>query len=175
MCLSMWNSKDKNKKIIGCIVAVVVVFALGLCVGSYCFGGAKKKIKFEAKNISFYTVKKMIGIEMSSKERAVVDIFKDNVNKCIDQNLNKEELEVLLNIKNEVLKLSNNNNKVVFRIKDLNAGKKDKKKAVKVAKKVLKCNRSGKKVMSKAEKKLFNSGFAKMGLKDKIELFNAIK
>ena len=29
--------------------------------------------------------------------------------------------------------------------------------------------------MSKAEKKLFNSGFAKMGLKDKIELFNAIK
>ena len=173
MYLDMWNSRNKSKKIIGYIVAIIAVFALGLCVGGHYFGGAKKKIKFEAKNISFYKVKKMIGVEMSNKERAVVDNFKINVNKCIDQNLSKEELDILLNIKNEVLKLSNNNDKVVFRIKDLNSGKD--KHAVKVAKKVLRCNRSSRKFMSKEEKKLFNLSIAKMDLKDKIELFNAIK
>ncbi len=168
---------DKKKKIKVCFAIVssaVIVFLLGLCVGIYCFNkSGSKKVKFEAKQIRFYAIKKMLGKELAKDEQEVVKTFKNNAEECLNNKITKEEKEVVESIKDEVLEMAENNDKIVFRIKDLNSCKD--KNNIKVAKKILSCNRVAKKALTKEDRKLLYKAASKMQIKDVIKLYNAIK
>lgn len=168
---------DKKKKIkIGFVVIVsaIVIFLLGLCVGIHCFSkSGSRKVKFEATQIRFYSIKKMLGKELVKEEKEVVKTFKNNVDECLNNKITKEEKEVIENIKDEVLEMAEKNDKIVFRIKDLNSCKD--KKNIKVAKNILYCNRKAKRSLTKEERKLLYKATSKMQIKDVINLYNAIK
>lgn len=170
----MFNTKKKVKIGFVVVVSAIVIFLLGLCVGIHCFSkSGSKKVKFEAQQVRFYVFKKMLGKELAKDEKQVVKTFKNNVEECLNNKITKEEKAVVENIKDEVLEMAEKNDKIVFRIKDLNSCKD--KNNIKVAKKILSCNRMAKKALTKEDRKLLYKATSKMQIKDVINLYNAIK
>ena len=168
----MFKNKKKIKIIALSVVSCAVIFLLGVCIGAKHFGIQNKKIKFETKTIRFYTIKKMLGKTMTNDEKVVVKKFQENTENCINamSSENKNKVDAL---KNEILSLTKSNDKIVFRLKDLNSL--NRKEVVAIAKKIKKCNVKGVKALNKDERKTFKRATSKMKIDDIIKLYNGIK
>ena len=129
----MLKNKKKVKIVTLSILFCAVVFLLGLCIGAKYFGVQHKKIKFEAKTIRFYTIKKMLGKTINNDEKVVVKKFQENTENCI-KNFSTEEQKKVDVLKDEVLSLAKGNDKIAFRLKDLRSIKR--KELVSLAKKI---------------------------------------
>ena len=168
----MLKNKKKVKIVTLSILFCAVVFLLGLCIGAKYFGIQHKKIKFEAKTIRFYTIKKMLGKTINNDEKVVVKKFQENTENCI-KNFSTEEQKKVDVLKDEVLSLAKGNDKIAFRLKDLRSIKR--KELVSLAKKIKKCNIKGIKALNKDERKMLRLATFKMEINDIIKLYNGIK
>ena len=108
----MLKNKKNLKLIVASVLSFCVIFLLGICVGAKFFGVQNKKIKFEAKPIRFYTIKKMLGKTMTNDEQVVVKKFQEHNNLCIS-GLSNDEKDKINIIKNEILSLKKNNDKII--------------------------------------------------------------
>ena len=91
----MLKNKKNLKLIVASVLSFCVIFLLGICVGAKFFGVQNKKIKFEAKPIRFYTIKKMLGKTMTNDEQVVVKKFQEHNNLCISGLSNDENAVVV--------------------------------------------------------------------------------
>lgn len=168
----MFKHKNKFKVVIFSFVSICTVFLLGICVGIKYFSTQSKQMKFEAKTIRFYTIKKMLGKTMTNDEKNVVKKFNEKSNECLKK-LTDNEKDYVDAMVDEILSLVANNNKVIFRLKDLKSVKQ--KELTAVAKKVKKCNTQSKKHLTKEEKKTLKIATSKMEVRDIIKLYNGIR
>lgn len=170
--LNMLKNKKKIKIIILSAVSCIVVFLLGVCIGAKCFSVQHKKIKFEAKNIRFYTIKKMLGKTITNDEKKVVKKFQESSEECINS-FSVEERNGVNLLKDEVLSIAKGNDKISFRLKDLHSMKR--KELVSLAKKIKRCNIKSIKALNKDERKMMRVAISKMEIDDIIKLYNGIK
>ena len=168
----MFKNKKKVKITTLLILLYIIVFSLGVCIGVKYFGIQHKKIKFEAKTIRFYTIKKMLGKTISYDEKVVVKKFQENTKNCINSFSTEEQKKVDI-LQNEVLSLAKGNDKIAFRLKDLHSIKQ--RELVFLAKKIKKCNIKSIKALDKDERKILRLATSKMEINDIIKLYNGIK
>lgn len=168
----MFKNRKKVKIITLSILSCAIIFLLGVCIGAKCFSIQHKKIKFEAKTIRFYTIKKMLGKTINNDEKLVVKKFQENTENCIN-NFSTEEQNKVDVLKDEILSLAKGNDKISFRLKDLHSIKN--KELISLAKKIKKCNTNGIKALNKDERKMLRRATSKMEINDIIKLYNGIK
>ena len=161
---------EKKRKILICflsILALLVSFGIGFFIG--------QKYKFfkysKRNNISFYSVKKNEGKEMSAEEKKAIKLFIMSYEECLANNLDVQEKEQLIRIQNEVLKLAEGNKKIKFNIKNLENVKENDG----IVKKVRRCQKNSYKHITKEDRRFIRSGLSKMSINNVIAMYHGIR
>ena len=157
-------------KIFACIAtvaAIVLSFFVGFFVGRNC-----KTIKpRKEKMVKFYNVKKYNNQEATRAEKDALKMFVMSYEECLNNDLTKPEQKVVAEIQKNVLKMSENNEKIFFKISEV-ADTENKKVAVR---KVKKCQKKAYEHMTKTDKRMMKSCLKKMKIQDIINIFHGIK
>ena len=160
----------KKVKIMLCVASIVAIslsFFIGFFVGQNC-----KKIKSKKeKMIKFYNVKKYRNQEATREEKDALKMFVMSYEECLKNSLDNDEEQSITKIQKDVLKMTENNEKISFKISDV-ANTKDKKNAVK---KVKKCQKQSYSHMTKSDKRMMRSCLKKMRIQDIVNVFHGIK
>ena len=167
---------DLKKKIILFsiyFVSILLAFATGVLIGT------KTKVfkKYKTKNdkyISFFSVKKHLGEETSKKEKQAMRMFIIPYEECFRNELSDEERNIVKDIQNEVMAMSQNNEKIKFKINELETVKNNDG-AKKAVSKTRKCQKQAYKHMTKTDKRLFKSALSKLSINNVIAIFHGIR
>ena len=161
---------SKKMKIFLCIASVVALllsFFIGFFVGQNCKKFKSKKEKM----IKFYNVKKYRNKEATRAEKDALKMFVMSYEECLKNNLTSQEEKNVNEIQQGVLKMSENNEKISFKIGDV-ANTETKKLAVR---KVKKCQKNAYEHMTKTDKRMMKSCLKKMKIQDIVAIFHGIK
>ena len=165
----------KKKVILSiCVICIAIIsFVSGYFTGiSSC--NTKSYKHFKQKSISFFSVKKHLGEKISQEEKHATKIFIATYEECLQEKLDKNEIDVLENIKLEVLNLSKNNEKIKFKLSDLKSYNNNQN-SKKIVKQARKCQKTAYKHMTKNDKRLFKKSLSKMPVKDIVSIYYGIK
>jgi len=167
--------KIKNKIILFIIILAITVvsFLAGLFFGSE-VKSQKSSFSYLKKNVSFYSVKKHKGKEMTNEEKRAVKMFVSDYEECYRNELKWSEQKIMNDVKKEVMEMAKNNERITFKIKDLKSIKNNNDIEY-VVKKVIMCQRKAYKHLIKVDKRLFKTALSKIPIDNIISLYHGIR
>ena len=161
------SSKKKIVLLFIVVFLLLISFCLGVLVGQKTKHFKVSKSKF----ITFYQVKKHINKETNNEEKNALKLFIIPYEECLKTELTSTEKQNLLEIQKEVLSMAKGNDKVKFKMYDLQSAKK----ATTTIKKTRKCQKKAYKHMTKSDKRLLRSALSKLKIDNIIAIYHGIR